>query len=463
MQHTVLETQARGGAMPTLQGAIAARIDAITGWKVRYWAPLALGLIMLGDSWDSIVIAYVLPSLREEWGLSPLQTGTLISAGYAGQFVGSLLLGPVAERLGRMPVFNVAIVVMCILSVGCALAPTREVFLALRFLEGVAIGGALPVCISYVNELAPTATRGRYFSLFQFVMVSGYSLASIASAYVIPAFGWRAMFYLGAAPVLLTPLVVLTLPESPRWLAKIGRVGAANEALARLGALPVDEKLPRERVDPALGRPLLELLTPAYRGRTLVVATLWFFASMVSFGLATWVPSLYVEVFHVTIEQSLRYSAIASAIYLFVPLVFAATIDRHGRRLPAIVGAALTCASLVGLIFIDHSQTPQVVTLITTGWVAAACGSIILWPYTAEIYPTEMRATGLGLSSSLARAASMLTPLVVAGVLSATGSVRIVFGVLLLCSVIVMAVWVLFTHETARRSLEELGGAQALE
>jgi putative MFS transporter len=190
---------------------------------------------------------------------------------------------------------------------------------------------------------------------------------------------------------------------------------------------------------------------------------LWFFASMVSFGLATWVPSLYVEVFHVTIEQSLHYSAIASAIYLFVPLVFAAIIDRYGRRLPAVVGAALTCASLVGLILIDHSQTPQVVTLITTGWVAAACGSIILWPYTAEIYPTEMRATGLGLSSSLARAASMLTPLVVAGVLSATGSVRIVFGVLLLCSVIVMAVWVLFTHETARRSLEELGGAQALE
>jgi len=178
----------------------------------------------------------------------------------------------------------------------------------------------------------------------------------------------------------------------------------------------------------------------------------------VSFGLATWVPSLYVEVFHVTIEQSLRYSALASAIYLFVPLVFAAIIDKHGRRLPAIAGAALTCVALAGLIVIDHTQTPLVVTLITTGWVAAACGSIILWPYTAEIYPTAMRSTGLGLSSSLARGASMLTPLVVAGVLSATGSVRIVFGLLLICSLIVTAVWVFGTRETARKSLEELGG-----
>jgi putative MFS transporter len=235
-------------------------------------------------------------------------------------------------------------------------------------------------------------------------------------------------------------------------------VKAANVALTRLGAAPVDERLPHERADTALGRPVLGLLTPTYRQRTIVVATLWFFASMVSFGLATWVPSLYVDVFHVTIEQSLRYSALASAIYLFVPLVFAAIIDRVGRRLPAIVGAVLTCASLTGLILIDHSQTPLVVTLITTGWVAAACGSIILWPYTAEIYPTDMRATGLGLSSSLARGASMLTPLVVAGVLAATGSVRIVFGLLLICSVVVTAVWALFTRETAGKSLEELGG-----
>lgn len=457
MQDTVHETSARTGTTQTLQAAVAARIDAITGWKVRYFAPLVLGLIMLGDSWDSILIAYVMPSLRQEWMLTPLQIGTIISAGFAGQFFGSLLLGPAAERFGRMPVFNISIVVMCLLSIACALAPGREVFLSLRFLEGVAIGGALPVCISYVNELAPTKTRGRYFSLFQFIMVSGYSLASIASAYIIPAFGWRAMFYVGAAPMLLIPLVMLMLPESPRWLAKIG-VGAANLALTKLGTAPVDAALPHERAVAALRIPMLGLFAPAYRRRTVVVSMLWFFASMVSFGLATWAPSLYVEVFHLKIEDALRYSALAGAIYLFVPLVFAAIIDRVGRRWPAILGAALSCACLVGLVLIDHTQTPLVVTLITTGWVAAASGSIILWPYSAEIFPTHIRSTGLGLASSLARGASMLTPLAVAGVLTATGSVRVVFGLLAICAAIVTLVWLLFTRETARRSLEELGG-----
>jgi putative MFS transporter len=417
-----------------------------------------LGLIMLGDSWDSIMISYVMPSLREQWALSPLQVGSIISAGFAGQFFGSALLGPAAERFGRMPIFNAAITVMCVLSIACAFAPTPDAFLALRFLEGVAIGGALPVCISYVNELAPTATRGRYFSVFQFIMVAGYSLASIASAYVIPTYGWRAMFYLGAAPILLVPLVMLTLPESPRWLAKTGRVAAANRALGSLGGAPVDERLPRDGVA-AARVPVLALFAPSYRNRTIAVAALWFFTSLVSFGLATWVPSLYVQVFNVSIEQSLRYSAIASGIYLFVPLLFAGIIDRVGRRLPAIVAAAAAGASLIGLIVIDHSQTPLVATLITAGWVSAAAGSIILWPYTAEIYPTEMRSTGLGLSSSLARAGSMLTPLAVGGVLGATGSVRVVFALFAICSVIVTTVWLLGTRETARKSLEDLGSA----
>lgn len=455
MQDTVLETQARAGATQTLQAAVAERIDAITGWKVRIFAPLVLGLIMLGDSWDSILIAYVMPSLRSEWNLTPLNVGTIISSGFAGQFFGSLVLGPAAERFGRMPVFHVAIVAMCLLSIACALAPGSEVFLALRFLEGVAIGGALPVCISYVNELAPTKTRGRYFSLFQFIMVSGYSLASIASAYVIPTFGWRAMFYIGAGPILLIPLVMLVLPESPRWLAKVGRTRAVNQALTRLGSTHVDERLPHDGRE-AARVPIVGLFAPAYRTRAVVVSILWFFASMVSFGLATWAPSLYVEVFHLKIEDALRYSALAGAIYLFVPLLFAAIIDRYGRRWPAILGAAASFACLVGLVAIDHANTPLVVTLITTGWVAAASGSIILWPYSAEIFPTHIRSTGLGLASSLARGASMLTPLAVAGVLTATGSVRVVFSLLAACALIVTLVWLLFTRETAQRSLESL-------
>src|SRR5690606_5485212 len=161
--------------------------------------------LMLFDSWDSIVIAFTLPVISAEWSLSPLQSGWLISAGYGGQFLGAITFGSMAERYGRLPVLRLLVVVMSVLAVFCAMAGSYGQLISLRALQGLAIGGALPVSISYINEIAPTATRGRFFGTFQFLMTSGFGLASLASAWLIPAFGWRLMFALGAIPLLILP------------------------------------------------------------------------------------------------------------------------------------------------------------------------------------------------------------------------------------------------------------------
>src|SRR3982750_5022813 len=94
-----------------VEAQVGAALDELRTFRARFWAPVILGLIMLFDSWDSIAIAYVMPSMTKEWGIGPAIAGTLISAGYVGQFLGAILLGALAERLGRMPVFTIAIVV----------------------------------------------------------------------------------------------------------------------------------------------------------------------------------------------------------------------------------------------------------------------------------------------------------------------------------------------------------------
>ncbi len=128
---------------------------------------------------------------------------------------------------------------MCALALGCALAHDYTTLLVLRFLQGVMIGGAMPIAITYVNELAPAKIRGRYFGIFQTLAISGFALAALSSAFVIPHLGWRWMFGLGAIPIVLLPLVWMTLPESPRWLVRTGRLDAANKALVKLGGAPV--------------------------------------------------------------------------------------------------------------------------------------------------------------------------------------------------------------------------------
>jgi putative MFS transporter len=431
-------------------------LNGESAWGLRKWIPYLLGLIMLFDSWDLICIAFVLPSIAKEWGLGPVQSGWLISAGYGGQFLGAVTCGALAERWGRLPVLKPIVIVMCLLAIACGLSQSYGQLVAIRLVQGFAIGGALPVAISYINEIAPAKTRGRFFGTFQFLMLAGYGLSSLASAFVVPVFGWRAMFFLGAAPLLLAPFLY-GLPESPRWLAARGRIGEAVKALQRLGGRPpeVANDAAQAQGGATERRPSTAILfSPEYRSRTVVTFLLWFLTSLVSFGLVTWVPSIYVSVFKIPVPKALQYSAIAAIFIFVIPLVLRQTIDIVGRRLPALLGAAVGGAALVALAFIDHSLTTVIVTLTITGQVGASIGSMVLWPYSAEVYETRVRALALGAASSLARGASMLTPLAVGGVLAATNSIAPVFMIFGVSAVSAAILWIFFTKETAGREMD---------
>ncbi|AJR23222.1 MFS transporter [Sphingobium fuliginis] len=447
----------RTGSGP--EAAVGAALDSITSARLRIVPPLLLGFVMLFDSWDSIAIAYVMPSLTREWGLTPVAAGSLISAGYAGQFVGAILLGSLAERFGRMPVFLVSVVWMGLLAIFCALTPGYGALFALRIVQGVAIGGALPVSITYINEIAPSATRGRYFGIFQFITMAGYAAASFSSTVVIPHLGWRWLFAFGAIPLLILPVVLLLLPESPRWLVRSGRADDAAKALRKFGYAAADPQALRSSepsAGPAPRLPATILFAPEFRRRTTVVMLLWFFTSFASFGLTTWLPSIYVSVFHIPVATALRYSATASLLFLVLAPTIALVIDSVGRRPLAIGGSLIATVALLTLGFTLPKDVAILVPLVIAGQLSIFTGSIVLWPYTAETYPTHVRAVALGLSSSLARGASTLTPVVVGAILASGASVAIVFGIFGLCAAGALILWVTATRETARMRLDAI-------
>lgn len=452
------------GASSATEIAVGRALDDMRSIRLIFVAPVLLGFVMLFDSWDAAAIAYVLPALVKEWHMTPVAMGSLISAGYAGQFIGAVSLGAFAERFGRMPVFLVAMVIMCVLAIGCAFSPNYQTLFALRLIQGITIGGALPVSITYINELAPTRIRGRYFATFQFICMAGYAAASVSSTVVIPHLGWRWLFGLGAAPLVLLPLVILLLPESPRWLVRVGRINDANRALRKLGGHAVPAIEARDE-DPSIAqapvtkkkRPkMTALFQGEFRRRTMVIIALWFFTAFANFGLTTWVPSIYVTVFHIPVAEALRYSATASTLFLFVSPSIALVIDHVGRRPLAIGGTGIAALALLTLAFFPPDGRTMLVILVITGQIAISIGSVVVWPYTAENYPTRVRALGLGMASSTARGASMLTPLVVGGILGSSGSVSIVFAVFGFCALASFSLWVTATRETARKSLDEL-------
>ncbi len=438
-------------AGPSWVGAI---LDRDSPWTLRNKAPWLLGILMLFDSWDSVVIAYTLPSITAEWTLSPLLGGWLISAGYGGQFLGAIIFGSAAEKWGRLPVFRLLVVVMSLLAIVCALSASYDQLIACRFVQGLAIGGALPVIISYINEIAPTPTRGRFFGTFQFLMASGFGVALLASAWIVPTYGWRPMFAIGAVPLLLLPFT-LSLPESPRWLAARGRIEAALGALRKLGA---HEPKAGEDLVPAgtIPRvPFALLLAPGTRGKFAVTAALWFLTSLVSFGLVTWIPSLYVSMFKIPVAEALRYNIIVGISVFILPVALKFSIDRIGRRPPVILGTALGGLALLAMTVVPLDARILLVALAIIGQIGISVGSLILWPYTAEIYDTRIRSLALGTASSLARGASMLTPLLVGAVLQLTGAVTLVFLVFGSASLIVALLWWRATQETAGRAMRD--------
>lgn len=431
---------------------VGAALDGGGSWSLRTKIPFILGFLMLFDSWDATVIAYTLPSIIGEWKLTPIMAGWLVSAGYGGAFIGAILFGTLAERHGRLPIMRWLVIVMGLLAIACSLAPSLSALIAIRVVQGMAIGGALPVTISYVNEIAPTATRGRFFSTFQFLMLAGFGLASLASVWIVPNWGWRTMYALGAIPLLFVPLL-FGLPESPRWLASKGRRNDAARSLARLGSavtsVPADAAADAPIVAPRV--PVAELFSPALRGTSIVAGILWFLTALVSYGLLNWVPTIYATMFKIPIQQALSYNAYVSIAVFILPIVMALTIDRFGRRPPVLIGTTVGGIALLALLAVPTSAWGLAVGLVIIGQIGISVGSILLWPWSAETFETRVRSTALGTMSSLARAASMLTPLVVGTILQGTGSVTLVFLVFGTASLIVALLWWRGTQETAGR------------
>jgi len=443
------------------EGAVGVALDGLRTFRHSYWTPVLLGLAMLFDSWDAIAIAFAMPAMSAEWGLDPLSMGYVIGAGYGGQFIGAIICGAAAERFGRMPVLLVTVATMGLLAVGCAVAPGYRSLLVLRLLQGVMVGGASPVAITYINELAPARIRGLYFGIYQTLALSGLALASLTSPFIVPHLGWRWMFGLGAGSVILLPLIWLTLPESPRWLARAGRRAAANRALEKLGGTPIAFGAePAAPLPPMTGRPrrmkVLALFSPGMRPRMLTTTMLWFLTMFVSIGVTTWLPSIFVNQFHIPVERALVYAAINSCLLQLSVPASGFLVDRFGRRPMGFGGMLLTALPLLLLsIYLPPSEFILVV-VVAISQIANLIGAFTLWPFTAESYPTDMRALALGYASAVGRFSSMLTPIFVGFVLNTGAPIGVVFAVFGLFALAASVIWRTRTRETRGVALDRI-------
>lgn len=441
--------------------SIAARLERLPFSRWHVTVTVLLGVAIFFDSFDSLAIAYVMPVLIRDWHISPQSIGGLISIANVGQAVGALLFGYLAERIGRVPTARLTIALYGIMSLACAFAHNYEQLFWFRFVEGIGLGGEIPVASAYISEILRAERRGGSFITYQIIFPLGFTACAMAGAFIVPRFGWQWMFIIGVIPAALAVFLQGFCPESPRWLASKGRLDEANKIVANIERIvsrngtvplpPVPAIVPQPKPAPSRWQ---ELFEGRYLSRTLVVWVLWASCYIVSYGMQTWLPSLYREFYHLPLQQSLNYSTITNVFGLVGPLLAATMIDRAGRRKWFIASFFLAAAALAYLWW-SGAQTAEVVLWAYSFcfiWISSM--NLLIFLYTAEIYPTRMRALGVSWASFWLRIGAAVGPLVVGFSLPRAGihGVFLVFGVIAVVGFIAS----FFMIETRRRVLEEI-------
>jgi len=440
--------------------SLLARMEQVPFSRWHMKARLIMGSATFFDAFNALSLAFALPTLIRLWHISPKQSGLLISSSYVGQLAGALVFSALAEKVGRIRGTTAAIAIMSVMSFGCALAGNFPMLLACRLVQGVGVGGEMPVAATYINELSRAHGRGRFFLLYEMIFPLGLMATGQIGAWLVPAFGWKFIFLLGGIPGLLITFLVARLPESPRWLISKGRLQEA-EAIVEQVEASTARRVPAAASSPTASTAHLmqrgkwtELLSNIYRGRTLIVWALWACAFFVANGLNNWMPSLYNTVYHLSLRQSLRAASMTNVAQVIVLFVCAFSIDRIGRRNWTVAAFVLGGGTLAYLGIMGAQKVLSVMIFGTLGYGLIGSINAVLYLYTPEIYPTRMRAIGTGLATSWLRIASAVGPALVGFMVDAKGihSVFLMFAAISVVGAFAATCMV----ETSDRRLEEI-------
>jgi putative MFS transporter len=422
--------------------ALTARMEQLppSGWQIR--ARIIMGSATFFDAFNALSIAFVLPVLVPLWHIAAPQIGLMIAASYVGQLIGALAFSWAAERYGRIPCAAAATAIFAVMSLACAAAWSFDVLLICRFIQGIGVGGEMPVAAVYISELSRARGRGKFFLLYEMIFPIGLMVTGQVGALLVPLFGWKTMFLIGGLPGLFIAWLLLRLPESPRWLIGQGRLAEAEAVVTQLEtasrktgpvkAEPVQPQSPavalpeRIPVPPRARAKWSELLSPAYRGRTLVVWVLWASAFLIANSLNNWMPTLYTTVYHLGVPEALRAASMTNVAQVALLLVCALVIDRTGRKFWMMGAFGLGGALLAILAFGGAQQVSWVIVLTTLGYGLIGSINAVVYLYTPEIYPTRMRAIGTGVATSWLRIASAIGPWLI-GFMLGEGGVSSVF------------------------------------
>jgi AAHS family 4-hydroxybenzoate transporter-like MFS transporter len=392
---------------------VAAFIDAQPVGAFQVKLLLICATVLFLDGFDTTAIGYVAPALAKEWNVGKAALGPVFSAGLFGLMIGALLFGPLADRIGRKKIIIFSTLAFGIGTLVTSFVNDVNTLLAIRFLTGLGLGGAMPNTIALTSEFSPHRRRATMVMVMFVGFSIGAALGGLLAAALIPQFGWRSVFVAGgAAPLVLVPILAWRLPESVRFLALSGRANArVAELLTFVNAKAGFAEGCRFVVDePALkGIPVQHLFRG---GRTLATLLLWvvFFMSLLDiYFLSNWLPTVLNDL-GASISQAAAIGSMLQVGGVVGTFALGSIIDRFSFRALALVYfVAVFAVGAIGQL--GHSAILVTLAIFVAGFCIVG-GQIAANALAAGFYPTSIRATGVGWALGVGRVGSIVGPLV---------------------------------------------------
>lgn len=460
---------------------ITRRIDAI-GERDRgvflglswYYIRLILltGIGWAMDSMETFIFIYCTGLINSDISWSKHQQSFLGGAVFVGSFIGSFLFGSLSDKYGRRPMFMVTLVIFLVGLGLCGAAWDITSLTAFRIISGIGLGGELPVASTLVQELSPAKTRGRIIVLLESFWSIGCMLAVWLAYGVAPSIGWRETFYLCCIPVVYSAVIRFTIPESPKWLASVGRYDEAVAIVEKIerahGFEPSEDKVDVENVEAyravALALPeshmqrIALLFRQPFLVRTTVLWTLWFGISMSYYAIFIYLPQLVAnDGKGYNLNGTWRSILLITFFQLPGYLTASALVEIWGRRQTLVVFLMGAFASAMALGYVPPHKAEVIISgSFLSFFMLGAWGCV--YAYTPENYPTAIRGIGAAYPSGFSRIGAFSGPYLCAEMFWTWGmslqAIMWVFGGVL---VVISTIVLLFGYEPKNKNVEAFG------
>ena len=386
--------------------------------KFQYRLFVIFGLVWMADAMQVLSIGFSAPSIAKTFGITvpqALQSGTFF---FIGMLIGAFVFGRMADRIGRRPVLMIAVVIDACAGVASAFAPEFTWLLLLRFLTGIGVGGTLPVDYTMMAEFLPSDRRGRWLVLLESFWAVGTIFLAIL-ALVAVSWGddaWRVIFFVTGLPALIGVVLRFYIPESPMFLNRNGKSEEARKVLQRVAKVNgTAAEIPALQPEKQERKSILALFNGDLRRRSLSLFLAWALISIAYYGVFVYLPvKLSSEGF--AFMRGQEFLVLLALVQLPGFALSAYGVERWGRK-PTLVGFLILSA--VGCMLYSLGTSPAVVigsTLLMSFSLLGTWGA--LYAFTPEVYPTDLRASGMGMAGAVARFGGLFAPAIIAPIMT---------------------------------------------